>query len=172
MTAAALPWIYDDGGRCDAGYSGPAGDCVVRACAIATGLPYAYVYDTLHDLQRHWLSTRRKPRVTRSGRPESASPRTGVFRDVFGPWLVDTLGWTWTPTMHIGSGTTVHLAVGELPTGRPLIANLSKHVAAVVPGDHPAVDDRRYGPGDMVVLDTGDPTREGTRCVYGYWSAP
>ena len=56
--------------------------------------------------------------------------------------------------MGIGTGTTVHLAVGELPDG-PVIAALSKHMCAVIDG---------------VVQDTYDPTREGTRCVYGYYT--
>ena len=55
--------------------------------------------------------------------------------------------------MSIGAGTTVHLAVGELPDG-PLVASLSRHLGAVIDG---------------VVYDTYDPTRDGTRCVYGYY---
>jgi len=38
---------------------------------------------------------------------------------------------------------------------RRLILSLSKHLAAMVDG---------------VVHDTHDPSRGGTRCVYGYWS--
>lgn len=156
----ALPWVHSDGGRAEAGFKGDTGDCVTRAIAIALGLPYRDVYDALHERQRLWLATRRKPRVTRSGRAVGASPRLGVYREAFGPWLAER-GWTHTPTMAIGSGCRVHLAAGELPTDRgPLIANLSKHVAAVLPD----------GRGGMAVLDTHDPTRDGTRCVYGYWS--
>ena len=33
----------DDGGRTAAGYKGKAGDCVVRAIAIVSGLPYQKV---------------------------------------------------------------------------------------------------------------------------------
>lgn len=165
-TVEPLPWIYDDGGRSAAGFRGDADDCVTRAIAIALDLPYREVYDELHEQQRVWLASRRK---RRSG---TASPRGGVYREVFGPWLAMVHDWTFTPTMSIGSGCRYHLAVGELPIDRgPLITNLSKHVAAALPGDHPRVYDRRYGPSDLVLLDNHDPTREGTRCVYGYWSS-
>ena len=38
-------WIESDGGRMDAGYTGRAGDCVTRACAIALSLPYQEVWE-------------------------------------------------------------------------------------------------------------------------------
>lgn len=66
-------------------------------------------------------------------------------------------GFTWTPTMSIGSGTTVHLRQGELPECERIVARCSRHLVAVI-----------YG----VVHDTGDPCRGGTRAVYGYWTAP
>ena len=63
-------------------------------------------------------------------------------------------GWKWTPTMGIGTGCRVHLRPEELPGGR-IIVSLSKHWCAVIDG---------------VPHDTHDPSRGGTRCVYGYWS--
>lgn len=72
-------FVYDDGGRADAGYRGDTRDCVTRAIAIATGRPY------------------------RDGR---------------------------------------------------IIVRLSRHISAVIDG---------------VIHDTYDPSRDGTRCVYGYW---
>jgi hypothetical protein len=42
-----MNYVYDDGGRAQAGYKGQAGDCTVRAIAIATELPYQEVYDEL-----------------------------------------------------------------------------------------------------------------------------
>lgn len=80
------------------------------------------------------------------------SARNGVHRKIIRAYLAE-LGWHWTPTMQIGSGCTVHLRADELPAGR-LVVSLSKHITAVVDG---------------VVHDTYDPSREGTRCVYGYW---
>lgn len=67
-----------------------------------------------------------------------------------------TLGWVWVPTMFIGSGTTVHLRADELPLGR-IVARCTKHVVAVIDG---------------VAHDTHDPSRGGTRAVYGYWHNP
>jgi hypothetical protein len=82
-----------------------------------------------------------------------ASPREGVGRKVYDPYLAG-LGWTWVPTMRVGQGCTVHLRADELPAGR-LIVRVSRHMCAVVDG---------------VVHDLYDPSRDGTRCVYGYWT--
>lgn len=140
-----MQWIYHDGGRKAAGYTGSTGDCVVRAIAIATEQPYQTVYDTFNALGK-------SERKTKARRGKS-SARTGVYKPTIRAYLA-TLGWTWTPTMQIGSGCTVHLTDGELPRGR-LIVGVSKHLTAVLDG---------------VIYDTHDPQRDGTRCVYGYWS--
>lgn len=134
-------WIWDDGGRADAGYRGQAGDCVTRSIAIAAQLDYQAVYD---DLNERTKALRRKGK--RSG------ARTGVPRKIIRSYFAE-IGWMWTPTMFIGSGCTVHLRADELPGGR-LVANCSGHLVAVVDG---------------IIRDTHDPTRGGTRCVYGYW---
>jgi len=63
------------------------------------------------------------------------------------------LGFEWKPTMNIGQGCKVHLRADELPCGN-IIVNVSKHFAAVIDG---------------VLHDTYDCSREGTRCVYGYY---
>ena len=55
--------------------------------------------------------------------------------------------------MFIGSGCKVHLKSKELPKGR-LIVSCSTHLTTVLNG---------------VLNDTYDCSREGTRCVYGYW---
>jgi hypothetical protein len=152
-----MDWVYHDGGRSEAGFSGSAGDCVPRAIAIATGLPYRQVYDELFDRQAIFFAGARSQRyaTTRTGARRSASPRHGVFHKVYVPYMV-SLGWQWTPTMGIGTGTTVHMRSEELPGGR-LIARLSKHLAAVIDG---------------VVYDTSNPARDGERCVYGFWTPP
>jgi len=133
-----MRWVYDDGGRAAAGFVGDAGDCVTRAIAIATGMDYRVVYDDLAERQ------------AALGKPRSA--RNGVHPKAYKPYLLE-LGAIWTPTMGIGTGTTVHLRESELPGGW-LIVRLSKHLAAVYDG---------------YVHDTHDPTRDGTRAVYGYW---
>lgn len=147
-------WTYSDGGRADAGYRGEAGDCVSRAIAIVSGLPYRQVYAALHERaakDRAWMA-RLELRYGAQAR-RHASPRTGVPRRVYEPYLRG-LGYVWTPTMSIGSGCQVHLRADELPSGR-IVCRLSKHVCAVIDG---------------VIHDTHDPSREGTRCVYGYFS--
>jgi hypothetical protein len=142
--ATPLPWVYDDGGRKEAGYKGTTGDCVVRSIAIATGLAYQDVYDYANKLGQ-------QERITKRQRTKS-SARTGVRKNACRRWLAD-LGWSWFPTMGIGSGTTVHLRDGELPMGRLVVA-VSKHYTAVIDG---------------VIHDTHDPSRDGTRAVYGYY---
>lgn len=141
-----LPVIIDDGGRAAAGFKGQTRDCVTRAVAIATGMPYREVYDLFNEQARS-----ERPRKGKS----RSSARTGVHNPTIRR-VMASLGWEWHPTMGIGTGCTVHLAEGELPTGR-LVVSCSKHVVAVLDG---------------IVHDTYDPTRDGTRCVYGYFTAP
>lgn len=137
---------YDDGGRAAAGFRGNTGDCVTRAIAIATQLPYQQVYDLVNE-----LSSRERGRVRR-GKIKKSSARTGVFKPTIRK-VMDHLGWTWVPCMTIGSGCKVHLRADELPKGR-IICNLSRHACAVIDG---------------VIHDDHDPSRDGTRCVYGYF---
>lgn len=139
--------VIADGGRAEAGFVGAAGDCVTCAIAIASGLPYRQVYDRLNELAR-----RERPR----GRRQRSSARNGVKRSTYKRLLVDELGATWVSCMSIGSGCTVHLRADELPGGR-LVTKVSKHLVAVIDG---------------VVYDTYDPSRGGTRCVYGYYVLP
>lgn len=128
-----IKFIYDDGGRKKAGYKGTTGDCVVRAISIATEKDYKKVYKDLTKLQ-------------------GSTVRQGVYRKYYDKYL-KSIGWSWKPTMLIGSGCKVHLNPKELPKGR-IIVRLSKHVAAVVNGN---------------LRDIYDCSREGTRCVYGYY---
>jgi len=110
-----LPWVYDDGGRQEAGFKGTADDCTVRAIVIATEIPYDQVYRDLKN---------------RMG--TGHSPRNSVHKTIYKPYLED-LGWQWTATMAIGTGCRVHLTQDELPSGR-LICRLSKHLVAVIDG--------------------------------------
>ena len=136
--------VFDDGGRAAAGYVGYTGDCTTRAIAIATGRSYQSVYDDLNA----WGAAERKSK-RRKGK---SSARTGVYGSTSRKYMA-SLGWTWVPTMLIGSGCQVHLRADELPAGRLVVA-VSKHMVAVLDG---------------VIHDTHDPSRDGTRCVYGYY---
>jgi hypothetical protein len=138
-----MNWVYDDGGRKAAGFRGRAGDCVTRSIAIATRVPYRQVYALLNEQAQRELPT--------GGRRSSA--RNGVFRQTC-QRVLESLGWRWVPTMKIGAGCRVHLKTAELPRGR-LIVRCSKHTTAVIDG---------------IIHDTHDPSRGGTRCVYGYFT--
>ena len=139
-------FVLNDGGRKAAGYKGFTGDCVCRSIAIATGKPYQDVYNDLNEAG--WNERRSKRRSRKS------SARTGIHKRTIRRYM-ETLGWAWTPTMQIGSGCKVHLRADELPDGR-LVVSVSKHLTTVLDG---------------VIHDTHNPSREGTRCVYGYFSA-
>ena len=140
-------FVSNDGGRQAAGYKGFTGDCVCRSIAIATGKPYQEVYDELNATSQ---SERRSKRRSRK-----SSARTGIHKPTIRRYMA-SLGWAWTPTMQIGSGCKIHLCADELPRGR-LVVSVSRHLTAVMDG---------------VIHDTHDPSRNGTRCVYGYFSAP
>ncbi len=138
---------YNDGGRFKAGYRGDAGDCVTRAIVIASGHDYGEVYKRL---AKETGGQRKSSR--RSKRSRSARNGINTTRKWFKAYMAE-LGFTWTPTMKIGSGCTVHLRENELPMGR-LVVVVSKHYTSVIDG---------------VIHDTHNPSRDGERCVYGYW---
>ena len=147
-----MKFKFDDGGRADAGFKAGAvaGDCVTRALSIAMALDYREVYNDLKAANAEFAKGR--SRKARSVAKKGPTPRNGVHKEVYKPYI-EKSGWVWTPTMRVGSGCTVHLKADELPEGR-LIVSVSKHLTAVVDG---------------VVHDTYNPSRGGTRCVYGYW---
>jgi hypothetical protein len=158
-----MKFTYNDGGRAQAGFKGTADDCVARSIAIASGIRYDYLYETLANGSANERITKHSGRI--SGR-RSARNRIHTGRKWFKDWMA-TLGFTWVPTMQIGSGCRVHLREDELPAGR-LVVSVSRHYTAVIDG---------------VIHDTSDPQRiifegiseedkesiGGTRCVYGYW---
>jgi hypothetical protein len=142
-----LDWEYSDGGREAAGFKGSTRDCVCRAISIIEPrTDYREVYDRLNEL----ASMHERPR---KGQRRSAA-RIGVHKATIRRYIEDEMGWDWTPTMGIGTGCKVHLAKFEIPMDEALIVSVSRHLVAVIDG---------------VVYDTSDPTRSGTRCVYGYW---
>lgn len=140
-----MRFVFNDGGRQAAGYRGMAGDCVTRAIAIATNLPYQSVYEAISLAAK----------AERPGRKRRSSARNGVHK-LTTRRVLEAMGWHRTATMHIGTGCRVHLHPDELPLGR-LIVVLSKHYTAVIDG---------------VIHDTHNPDRGGNRCVYAYWSKP
>tara|TARA_R110002020_G_scaffold73765_2_gene189221 strand:+ start:230 stop:715 length:486 start_codon:yes stop_codon:yes gene_type:complete len=150
-----IKFKYNDGGRKEAGRKGDTGDCVTRAIAIVSGIPYQEVYDVLAEGNFNQRKSKYEKTYKSDDykRPRSASQGITTRRKWFKDYMV-SIGFKWTPTMQIGSGCKVHLKADELPKGK-IIARVSKHYTAMIDG---------------VINDTYDCSREGTRCVYGYWS--
>jgi len=140
-----MQYQFNDGGRAEAGYKGLTGDCAARSIAIVTGIGYQKAYDLINEAAQSEKRGKKKRGISNA--------RTGVYKDNVKRVML-SLGYKWTPTMLIGQGCKVHLRAEELPQGR-LLVNVSKHYTAVIDG---------------VIHDTHDPQRDGTRCVYGYYS--
>ena len=147
-----MSFQYNDGGRAAEGYKGSTGDCVCRAVAIASEKPYQEVYEVLAEGNANERITKRSPK---SLGKKTASKGIMAKRKWFNDYML-SLGFVWYPTMKIGSGCKVHLRPEELPSGR-LVVSVSRHLVAVIDG---------------VINDTHDPSREGTRCVYGFYYLP
>lgn len=170
-----MQFVRSDGGREAAGFKGYAGDCVARSIAIASHLPYRQVYDALADGNAN-------QRRSKHSRKPKRSAREGI--DTNRKWFKNymrSLGFSWVPTMFIGSGCQVHLMPGELPSGR-LVVSLSKHTAAVIDGviydiTHPGRetyitrqnDGKPIKKKEWINASSGDICQICYRCVYGYW---
>ena len=140
-----MKFIYSDGGRSNYYKAEGVGDCVCRAICNAGGYDYKMIYDALNTAAKKERKSKRKS--------SRSSARDGVYRDTYTK-VLEQLGWVFHPTMQIGSGCKVHLRDGELPMGN-LIVKVSNHLTCVRDG---------------VLYDTYDCSREGTRCVYGYFA--
>lgn len=110
LTAIQQTWVYDDGGRAQAGYSfHSAGDCVTRAIAIATKMPYEIVADI----------------VDKACHNRKGSSQSGVYDPVI-DGILTSLAWKKVKT-------NAHLNSDEFPPGR-LILKVSRHLVALVEG--------------------------------------
>ena len=165
--------VFNDGGRFEAGYKGTTGDCVARSIAIATGKPYQEIYDALaKGNAKQRVSKRQRIKIQNNYAAKGLSFDTPEYKayvksrtkkqtaahgiNTTRQWFKDymkSLGFVWVPTMKIGQGCTTHLTENELPSGRLVVA-VSKHFTAVIDG---------------VINDLYDCSRNGTRCVYGYY---
>jgi hypothetical protein len=107
-------FIEDDGGRAAAGFKGRVDDCVVRAIAITSGLPYAEVYKRLAD-----------GNASQGGK---RSARNGV--DAGSEWFeayMMSLGFEWVMTSY-------EIDLRQLPTGRLVVLVFGSHAVAVING--------------------------------------
>lgn len=144
-----MRFVYCDGGRSLYFKAANVGDCATRAICNATGKDYKEVYDALNRIAK----TSRKSKRERG----TSNSRNGIHIRIAKKYIEKELGWTWVPCMGIGTGCQVHVREDELPKEGNIILNLSKHFSCVKDG---------------VLYDTYDCSRDGTRCVYGYWKAP
>lgn len=119
--APPVRFVLSDGGREAAGYKLSASDCVVRAIAIATELPYERVHADL----------------------EYNSPRSGLGHREYAPYL-RWLGWHETHNFE-ERDVRMRMRADELPTGR-LIVRRDRHLVAVIDGVlHDTHDSSRGG---------------------------
>jgi len=156
-TEVSMPWVRADGGYATSGHKAKRGNEIVTAIAIATRQPYGTVYRELYTRQIEFVRRTRSKRIKAYADKNGTSiSQVGVWPEVYKPYLVE-LGWEWTPVMGIGTGTTMHLTYDEVPDKPVLLLSISKSMCAVVNG---------------VVHAPQDPSRDGTRAVYGYWTPP
>lgn len=140
-----MEFIYSDGGRSKYFAASKVGDCVTRAICNATGKDYKEVYDRINTLEK----TRRVGKRERRG-----SARGGVRKSVLKHYIEQELGLKWVSCMGIGTGCKVHVSNNDLPNSGSFILNLSGHLSCIKDGK---------------LYDTYDCSRDGNRCVYGYW---
>lgn len=81
------------------------------------------------------------------------SPRNGVYKKDTKK-VMEHFGGVWVPCSGIGVKNKTHLNSAEMPLQGRLIAQVTKHLTCILDG---------------VINDTYDPSRNGTRMVYGYW---
>ena len=135
-----MKFNYNDGGRSNY-FKGNVQDCVVRAIAIAEEKDYKEVYDYVNKkLKSYGL-----PSVRNKGVPKP------ITRE-----LLAEYGWSYIPVMKIGSGCELHLNEDELEHFKDttIIVQVSKHICCIKNG---------------IIQDTFNCSRNGTRCVYGYY---
>lgn len=102
-------FVHDDGGREAAGFKGSAGDCVVRAVAIASGRPYAEVHARFRIGTGRVRHSKRRP-----------SPENGIITAK--PWFkkyMAELGFQW-------------VASAKLPDIGRLVVKTKTHAFAVI----------------------------------------
>jgi len=108
-------YVYNDGGRSEAGYKGEAGDCAARAMAIALDLPYREVYTELARANKEFGFAR--------------SARNGIFKEVF-ETVLERHGWYWHKAPQFEGRRA---RASDMPEG-VVIARMAGHYCAVIDG--------------------------------------
>ena len=107
--------IYNDGGRAKAGYKGKAGDCVVRAIAIATASDYKEIYNLVAAANKDF------------GFGKSA--RNGIHKQV-SSYVLKNLGFKWCAApKFVGRKARTY----DMPNGI-VIAKQAHHLVCVIDG--------------------------------------
>ena len=109
-----MNYIYNDGGRAASGRKGIAGDCGVRALAIASGMDYSAAYKLLAETNKQF------------GFAKSA--RNGLHKEVYSHAL-ESLGYKW----HSAPKFQGRKARASDLTGT-VIARMAGHFAAIIDG--------------------------------------
>lgn len=139
-----LDWIYDDGGR-SLYFKGSAGDCAIRAIAIAEGKDYKEIYNRLAEIA---------DKSCRNGTPKNAAKK-----------LLKELGYVRVATMNVGKGCSMHFTQDEIPNGT-IIVQLSKHITCV---KDKVIHDTYNCSIKKYIDELGNIIVNDKRCVYGYW---
>ena len=164
---------YNDGGRRKY-FKGKGGDCVTRAIAIASGIDYKEVYDILASGMASQRKTKRAARVTGK---RTALHGINVKRKWFRDYM-NSIGFTWAPTMRVGQGCKTHLCKEELPSGK-LVVSVSGHYTAMIDGviqdtfSPQRIWSRPFQGEELkpneFYTESNNMIHEEKRCVYGYW---
>jgi len=110
-----MNFIYNDGGRLQAGYKGKAGDCGVRAMAIALGIDYKTAYNELAQANKD------------KGYAKSA--RNGIYKDVYSE-ILKKHGWVWQSAPKFNGRKA---KCSDMPKGT-VIAQQAGHYVTVIDG--------------------------------------
>ena len=110
-----MNFIYNDGGRSEAGLKGSAGDCGARAMAIALGMDYKTAYKELAQANKD------------KGFAKSA--RNGIYKDIYADVLAKH-GWVWVSAPKFDGRKA---KCSDMPTGT-VIARQAGHYVAVING--------------------------------------
>ena len=103
---------FNDGGRQASGRKGTAGDCGVRAMAIALNLPYDVCYKELAQANKDFGFTK--------------SARNGIYKDVY-EYVLRRHGWIWCKAPRIAGRKA---RCSDVPI-KPAILRMAGHYSAL-----------------------------------------
>lgn len=114
-----IDYEYDDGGRAAAGFKGTTGDHVIRATAIATGLPYAALYKRYAALN--------------GARFGKITGKRNVHRDDYEP-VLEELGYVKAVRPHRRKGVPSLTFSEAYEQYGDCIVRTSRHLSAIIDG--------------------------------------